>query len=87
MNHFAVAGLVGHIDGDRPAFFQPKQGAGHLAVVRNCLDGSARSDLELVGRDVDGVISRVELLGAPAQRRGCGGHAGKLEHLAPVKQT
>ncbi len=87
MNHFAVAGLVGHIDGDRLAFFQPQQRAGHLAVVGNRLDGSARSDLKLIGCDVEGVISGSELLGARGQRRGSDGHAGQPEHLSPRNQA
>ena len=70
MNHFAVAGLVGNIDSDRMAFSQPQQRAGHLPVVRNRLDGSARSDFKFISCDVDGVISGRGLLGARGQRRG-----------------
>ena len=87
MNHFAVAGLVGHIDGDRLTFFQAQQRTGHLAVIRNGLDVAPRSDFERIGGDVDGVISGSDLLSTSAQRRGSDGHAGQLEQLTPGNQT
>ena len=46
MNHFAIVGLVAHIDGDGTAFLKAKQGAWHLGVVGKGLDASARSDLK-----------------------------------------
>ena len=87
VHHFAVAGLVGYIDGDGPAFSEPEQRAGHLAVIRNGLDGSVSSDLKLIGCDVDGVIGGSELLGRHVQSRGCDGQAGELEYLSPCNQA
>ena len=74
MNHFAVARLVGHIDGDGLAFFKPQQWAGHLAVIRNRLDGAAGSDFQRISCDVDGVVSRAiaeRARPAPRKRRSC----------------
>jgi len=87
MNHFAVAGLVGNIDGDRLAFFQAQQRTRHLAVIGNRLDGFARRNLECIGSDVDGVIGGSELLAESGQSRGSYGHAGKFKHLSPGSQA
>src|ERR1700758_3166560 len=83
MDHLAVAGLIVNIDSDRMALLHTKQWARYLAVVGNCLDGSTRGNVKLVGSDVDGVVSRSSLLSKAAQRRGSDGHARQLEHLSP----
>ena len=57
MNHFAAAGVVGHIDGDRLTFFEAQQRTGHLLVIRDGLNGATRSDFERIGCDVDAVVS------------------------------
>ena len=87
VHHFVVVGLVGHIDGDWPAFFETQQGTGHLAVIRNGFEGAPGSELEGIVCDVDGVVSGSNLLGVSAQRRGSDGHAGELEQLSPGNQT
>src|ERR1700683_5329128 len=40
MNYFAVARVVGHIDGDRLTFFEPQQRTGPLAVITTGLNGA-----------------------------------------------
>ena len=87
VNYFGSTALIGHIDGDGLAFFEPQQRARHLAVIRNCLDRSVGGNFKLIGRDVDGVISRGDLLGAQVQGRASDGQAGKLEHLSACYQA
>jgi hypothetical protein len=87
VDHFAIARLVANIDGDRTAFWQTKQWARYLAVVGECLDGPARSNVKFVRGDVDGVVSGGSLLSKAAQRCGSDGHARQPEHLSPRNQT